>query len=189
VTAAARSLRLWLAWVLGIAFFWMARPVAESMWIGGAFVLAGLAVRAWAAGVLAKDRELAVSGPYAFTRNPLYLGSLLLGMGAAVAGGRPLFGVVFLGYFALAYGAVMAHEQAGLEVRFRDGYRDYRDSVPGFLPRFSPYRPPPGLGIETRGFSLARYMHNREYEAALGAIGGMILLALKAAGVLRLPLP
>ncbi len=178
-----------MAWVLGVAFFWMARPVAESIWIGGAIVLAGLAVRGWAAGVLEKDRELAVSGPYAFTRNPLYLGSFLLGIGAAVAGARPVFAVIFLGYFALVYGPLMAREQAGLEARFRDGYRHYRDSVPGFLPRLSPYRPAPGPGIETRGFSRARYMRNREYEAALGAAGGVILLVLKAAGVLRLPLP
>ena len=187
--AAARSFRLSMAWVLGISFLWLARPVAESMWIGGAILLAGLAIRGWAAGVLEKDRELAVSGPYAFTRNPLYLGSFLLGMGAAVAGARPVFGVILLGYFALAYGAVMEREQVRLQARFRDAYRDYRDSVPGFLPRLSPYRPPPGLGIETSDFALARYMRNREYEAALGVVGGMILLVLKATGVLRLPLP
>lgn len=187
--AAARSLRLSMAWALGIAFLWMARPVAESVWIGGAIVLAGLAVRGWAAGVLEKDRKLTVSGPYAFTRNPLYLGSFLLGTGAAVAGGRPVFGVVFLGYFAVAYGAVMAHERTSLEARFRDGYRDYRDSVPNFVPRLSPYRPRPGPGVETTGFSLARYMRNREYEATLGAVAGMVLLVLKATGGLTLPLP
>lgn len=187
--ATARGLRLSTAWVLGIALLWTARPVAESIWIGGAIVLAGLAIRGWAAGVLEKDRKLAVSGPYAFTRNPLYVGSFLLGTGAAVAGGRPVFAVVFLGYFALAYGVVMAHERISLETRFRDGYREYRDSVPNFVPRISPYRPRPGLGIETTGFSLARYMRNREYEAALGAVGGLVLLAFKATGDLRLPLP
>ena len=183
----ARSLRLPLAWVLGLAFFWMARPVAESVWIGGVIVLAGLAIRGWAAGVLDKDRKLAVSGPYAFTRNPLYVGSFLLGTGAAVAGGRPLLGVVFLGYFALAYRTAMAHESTSLEARFRDGYRDYRDSVPSFVPRLSPYRPQPDLGVETTDFSLARYMRNREYEAALGAVAGMVLLVLKATGSLALP--
>lgn len=187
--AIVRSLRLATAWALGIAFLWMARPVAESVWIGGTIVLAGLAIRGWAAGVLEKDRKLTVSGPYAFTRNPLYLGSFLLGAGAAVAGGSPVFGIVFLGYFALAYGAVMAHERIGLEARFRDGYRDYRAAVPNFVPRLSPYRPQPGPAIDTTGFSLARYMRNREYEAALGAVAAMVLLVLKATGSLRLPLP
>jgi protein-S-isoprenylcysteine O-methyltransferase Ste14 len=182
-----RKVRLWLAWILGIAFFWLARPLAASLWIGGAIVVAGLLIRGWAAGVLEKDRALATSGPYAFTRNPLYLGSFLLGTGAAVAGGRPVVGVAFLGFFAVVYGSTMARESIALEARFPEGYRHYRDAVPGFLPGLARYRPPPRLGLETTAFSLTRYIRNREYEALLGAVGGMGLLALKATGALQLP--
>lgn len=186
---APRKTRMWLAWALGVVFFWLARPFAASLWIGGVIVVAGLLIRGWAAGVLDKNRALAVSGPYAFTRNPLYLGSLLLGTGAVVAGGRPLVGVAFLGFFALAYGSTMARESIALEARFPEAYRHYRDSVPGFLPGLARYRPPPRLGLETTPFSVARYLRNREYEALLGAVAGMGLLVLKATGALRLALP
>ena len=146
-------------------------------------ILAGLVVRGWAAGVLAKDRELAVSGPYAFTRNPLYLGSFVIGGGAAVAGGRMWMGAVFLAFFAWAYRRTMARESGRLEERFGEGYRRYRNAVPPFLPRLIPYRPPPDGASGPTRFSLARYVHNREWEAALGGVASMGLLSLKAAGV------
>lgn len=182
-----RGARLWGAWVLAVVYFWLARPDAVSLRVGGAVILAGLIVRAWAAGVLEKDGELAVSGPYAFTRNPLYLGSFVVGLGTVAAGGRIWIGAAFLAFFAWTYPATMARESAGLEDRFGDGYRRYRGAVPGFVPRLSPYRPLPGTAPAPTRFSLARYLRNREWEAALGGIAGMGLLVLKAAGHLRVP--
>ena len=155
----------------------------RSLWAGAAVVLFGLVIRGWAAGVLVKDSELTVSGPYAFIRNPLYLGSFVLGTGAVVAGGRLWVGVLFLAFFAGMYGTTMTRESGDLEARFGDSYRHYRESVPAFLPGLARYRPPPGgAGLGARPFSLARYVRNREYEAALGAAAGLGLLALKAAG-------
>ncbi len=176
-----RGVRIGSAWVLSIAFFWLATPGPSSLMLGAAFVVLGLLVRGWAAGVLTKDRELAVSGPYAFTRNPLYLGSFLIGAGAVIAGGRPWLGPVFLAYFAWIYGSTMARESGELEERFGDGYRRYRESVPAFVPRVTPFRPAAG-GAAGTAFSPARYLHNREYEALLGAIAAFGLLALKSAG-------
>lgn len=176
-----RGVRLWGAWVLGIAYFWLARPDAVSLWTGGAVILAGLAVRGWAAGVVDKDLELAVSGPYAFTRNPLYLGSFVIGGGAAVAGGRMWIAVIFLAFFVCAYRGTMAHERGRLEARFGEEYRRYRAAVPPFLPRLTPYRARAGAAAPPR-FSLARYVRNREWEAALGGVAAMALLALKALG-------
>ena len=175
-------MRLWGAWVLALVYFWLARPDALSLWTGGAVILAGLIVRGWAAGVLEKNRELAVSGPYAFTRNPLYLGSFTIGTGAAVAGGRIWIGLVFLAFFIWAYRGPMARESGRLEERFGDAYRCYRDAVPAFLPRVTPYRPSTDTGPVAMRFSLARYVRNREWEAALGGLASMGLLALKAAG-------
>lgn len=152
------------------------------MWTGGGIILAGLCVRGWAAGILEKDRELAVSGPYAFTRNPLYLGSFVIGVGAAVAGGRIWIGTVFLAFFIGAYRGPLARESGRLEERFGQAYRRYRDAVPAFLPRVTPYRPPPDTGPFPARFSLARYLRNREWEAAVGGVAAMGLLALKAAG-------
>ena len=168
--------------MLALVYFWLARPDAVSLWTGGVVILAGLLVRGWAAGVLEKDRELAVSGPYAFTRNPLYLGSFVIGVGAAVAGGRIWIGVVFLAFFIWAYRGPMAREGARLEERFGEAYRRYRGAVPAFLPRLTPYRPTAAPTAVPTRFSLARYVRNREWEAALGGVAAMGLLALKAAG-------
>lgn len=177
---------MWGAWVLAIGYFWVARPDVASLWTGGAVILAGLLVRGWAAGVLEKDRKLAVSGPYAFTRNPLYLGSFVIGVGATVAGGRIWIGLVFLAFFIWTYRGTMAREDGRLEERFGEDYRRYRSSVPVFMPRLTPYRPP-GTTPAPMRFSLGRYVHNREWEAALGGAAAMVLLALKAAGSLGWP--
>ena len=184
---------------MAAAFFWLARPGASSLLVGGAVVLAGLAVRAWAAGVLEKDWQLTVSGPYAFTRSPLYLGSFVVGVGAAVAGGVPWFALLFVAFFGLAYGRTMTAESRHLEARFGERHAQYRNAVPLFLPRFRPYRHPapttiaPDLaegreparasGPAATSFSFRRYARNKEYEAALGAAAGFGVLAAKAAGL------
>lgn len=129
-----------------------------------------------------KDRELAISGPYAYTRNPLYLGSFAIGVGGVIAGGRPWFGLVFLAFFVWMYRSTMARESHVLVRRFGAIYRHYHDSVPVLLPRLSRYRPPPALEVPTRSFSVARYLRNREYEALLGALAALGLLWLKTAG-------
>lgn len=182
VKASHRGVRIGSAWILAAAFFWVAAPGPSSLLLGAVFVALGLLIRGWAAGVLVKDRELAVSGPYAFTRNPLYLGSFLIGVGAVIAGGRPWPGLVFLGYFVWVYGSTMARESTELQQRFGDPYRRYRESVPVFVPRLTPFRPAAGRPAGGTGFSPARYLRNREYEALLGAAAGLGLLALKAAG-------
>ncbi len=138
-------------------------------------------MRGWAAGILEKDRELAVSGPYAFTRNPLYLGSFVAGIGGAVAGGRLWFGLLFVAFFAWMYGGTMTRENDALAQRFGDRYRHYRKSVPAFLPRRPRHRPTTEAARAPTSFSLARYARNREYEALLGAVAAFVLLALKAA--------
>lgn len=177
-----RGARLWGAQVLALGYFWLARPDDGSLWAGGAVVLGGLVIRGWAAGVLDKDRTLAVSGPYAFSRNPLYLGSFVIGVGAVLAGGRFWIGAVFLAFYAWAYGEKMTRERGGLEARFGEDYRDYRQSVPALLPRLSPYRAPGGAGRGATRFTMGRYLHNREWEAALGAVAAMGFLVLKAGG-------
>lgn len=168
-------------------FFWLARPGHLSIPAGAAVVLVGLGIRAWAAGILEKDRELAVSGPYAFTRNPLYLGSFVIGIGAVIAGGRPWFGLLFLAFFALMYRGAMIRESDRLAKRFGIDYQRYREAVPMFFPRPAPYEPASASGTDphARSFSLARYIRNREYEALLGAVAAFALLALKAPGWLR----
>lgn len=177
-----RGVRVGSAWILAITFFWLARPSFPSIGFGAAIVLIGLLIRGWAAGVLEKNRELTVSGPYAFTRNPLYLGSFVIGAGAVVAGARPWLGLVFVAYFAWIYGSTMARESGELAGRFGESYNRYRDSVPVLLPRLTPFRPVGDHNGAPTTFSLARYRRNREYEALLGAVAGFGLLALRVTG-------
>ena len=175
-----RRLRLRAVWLLIIPFYFYASPSAILLAWGAGLSTAGLALRAWAAGSIQKDRELATTGPYAHTRNPLYMGSFLLGAGVAVAGGQWVFGVVFLVFFVLVYRATVLREVSELGARFGERYRLYRARVPSVLPRFTAYEGEPSDSPPV-AFSRARYMRNREWEAALGAAAAFGLLVLKLA--------
>ena len=135
-----RRLRLRAVWLLIIPFYIYASPSTILLWWGAGVSAAGLSLRAWAAGSIWKDRELATTGPYAHTRNPLYLGSFILGAGVTVAGGQWVFGVAFLAFFLLVYRATVRSEIAELEARFGERYRVYAAQVPAVLPRFTAYR-------------------------------------------------
>jgi protein-S-isoprenylcysteine O-methyltransferase Ste14 len=173
-----RKLRLRAVWLLIIPFYIYASPSTIMLAWGAGLSTVGLALRAWAAGSIQKDRELATTGPYAHTRNPLYVGSFLLGGGVIVAGGRWAFGVVFLVFFVLVYRATVLREVSELEARFGERYRVYMAQVPSVLPRATPYEGE-SSGSAPVTFSLARYMRNREWEAILGAVAAFGLLALK----------
>jgi protein-S-isoprenylcysteine O-methyltransferase Ste14 len=168
-----RRLRLRAVWLLVVPFLWLARPGPALLVLGGALAATGLGVRAWAAGTIHKERELTVTGPYAFTRNPLYVGSLLLGLGITVAGGHWGWPALFLLFYVLVYGRTMSEEKALLTDLFGDRYRDYATRVPAMIPRLTPYRPE---GTAEKGFTVAQYRRNREWEAALGALVGFAFL-------------
>lgn len=173
-----RRLRLRAVWLLIIPFYVYASPSTILLAWGAGVSTAGLALRAWAAGSIQKDRELATTGPYAHTRNPLYMGSFLLGAGVTVAGGQWVFGVAFLVFFVLVYRATVLHEVSELEARFGERYRVYKAQVPSVLPRLTAYEGEPSDSPPV-AFSKARYMRNREWEAVLGAAAVFGLLALK----------
>ena len=172
-------MRLRAAWVLVLPFLYFARPTTTSLFVGGGVIVLGLLIRGWAAGQLEKNKELTTSGPYAHSRNPLYLGSFLIGLGATVAGGQLLFVALFVGFFGLVYGRTMDQEREHLTELFGERYEHYRAGVPLFFPRPLPYRPPDGWGTPGR-FSVDRYMRNKEWEALIGAAAGVLALVLKA---------
>lgn len=181
-----RRLRLRGAWLLILPFFYFARPTPLLLALGGGVSVLGLALRAWAAGVIHKERALSTNGPYAFTRNPLYLGSLLLGLGVVTAGGRWVFAPLLLGFFAVVYGATARKEMRILGERFGEAYAEYARSVPAFFPRLTPYRPRATSGeagenslVGGGSFTFERYWQNREFEALLGALAGFVVLALR----------
>jgi len=168
--------RVPLGFVCGALFFVFARPRPLTLIIGAIVALPGLALRAWASGYLRKNDSLATAGPYAYTRNPLYLGSFLIGLGFTVAAGRWVLGLVFLALFAGIYVPVMRVESQTLAHLFGENYQRYAQEVPIFFPRLSPYVG--NEGPET--FDGDLYRRYREYRAALGLVIAWVLLAMKA---------
>lgn len=169
-----RKIRLRSVWLIVIPFFWFARPTQGSLLIGAGLTAFGLAIRAAAAGFIHKEDTLTTTGPYAFTRNPLYLGSFLLGLGVTVAGGLWQFVVIFAVFFTLVYTATIRGEARLLAEKYPQAYPEYAENVPLFIPRPSPYRAP-GVG-SAAAFSGARWRGNKEYEALLGAVLGFAVL-------------
>jgi protein-S-isoprenylcysteine O-methyltransferase Ste14 len=166
--------RVPLGFLCGALFLFFARPTIASLLVGGAVALPGLALRAWASGHLRKNETLAVTGPYAYTRNPLYLGSFLMGLGFTIAAGRILLVLVFAVMILGIYLPVMRVESATLAVLFGKKYLRYAKEVPLLLPRMSPYS-----RANAGSFDRALYSRYREYRAAVGAVIGWALLAAK----------
>jgi len=164
-------LRLKLTWVLAIPYLWLARPTPGLLVLGVSIAVPGLILRALAAGHIEKDRTLATTGPYAALRHPLYLGSLFVGVGLVVAGGRWVLLSLLLSILALVYATTIAAEEEELARLFGDEYRAYKARVSALVPRVRPG----GMG----GFSLRLFLKNREWEAPLGVLGGFVLLWLK----------
>lgn len=169
--------RVPLGFVCAALFFVFSRPRPLTLAIGGAVALPGLALRAWATGHLRKNDVLATTGPYAYTRNPLYLGSFVMGVGFTIASGRLILGIVFAALFLGIYVPVMRVESATLTQLFGERYLGYVNVVPLFLPRFSPYR---SGAQEKNKFNAELYKRYREYRAAIGMTVAWALLALKA---------
>jgi protein-S-isoprenylcysteine O-methyltransferase Ste14 len=168
--------RVRVGYLLAIVVLVLARPTPQSIAIGGAVGVIGLWVRALAAGHLHKQEMLTVSGPYAHTRNPLYLGSAILTAGAAVAMNSWIAAALLIGYFALFYSVVMRKEEG--ELRFHHGaaFDEYAKAVPLFFPRVTAAKL--GLGVEL-AFSFSQYKKNREFRAAIGFLLLLVLLVVE----------
>jgi len=164
------------AWLLVVPLLLLARPTPALLAAGGALSALGLLVRGWSAGTIEKGQALAVSGPYAFTRNPLYLGSFVIGLGLALAGGHWVWPAAFLVFFGTVYLPTMRRESERLAELFGSRYAEYARHVPAFLPRLTPYRSGPTQGD---GFLWTRYLRYREWEALLGVAAVLISVTLK----------
>ena len=113
-------LRVPSGFLIVLVFGWFSSPTALSLEIGLPISLVGLALRAWAAGCLAKNQELAIAGPYAYTRNPLYLGTLVVAAGLSIAARSPGLGILFAAVFVFVYLPVIQNESEHLHHLFRD---------------------------------------------------------------------
>ncbi|MGH7663463.1 MAG: methyltransferase family protein [Gemmatimonadaceae bacterium] len=184
----AGRIRLPIGFLLAALYLAFARPQPLTLLVGAAIALCGLAMRAWAAGHIVKNERLATTGPYAHTRNPLYLGSFLIAAGFAIAAHWSLL-LLVVAFFALIYIPTMERERARIREWFPDEYAEYERNVPAFVPRPLPWRDGAHKASSaaprvesTRsdddegGFSAVLYMRHGEWKAALGFVVAMAWL-------------
>ncbi len=168
-----QRIRVPLGLALAVVFIIFARPTILSLILGCLITLAGVLVRAWASGHIRKAEALALTGPYAYTRNPLYVGSFLIGVGFALATWVWWLGFIFAVLFIGLYMPVMRIEAEDIREIFGTDYDEYAENVPMFIPRVTPWR------SERAEWELGLYLKHREYEAAIGAALALALLAVK----------
>jgi protein-S-isoprenylcysteine O-methyltransferase Ste14 len=165
--------RVRLGYPLALAVLFFAHPNPRSIFYGALVGIIGISLRAWAAGYLHKQEVLTVTGPYAYTRNPLYLGSAFLTAGAAIAAHSWLSALILIAYFSVVYSVVMRKEENELRPRHRQAFDRYAAAVPQFFPRLTPAELP--TEGEAR-FSPAQYKKNHEWQAALGFVLLLVVL-------------
>jgi protein-S-isoprenylcysteine O-methyltransferase Ste14 len=175
----SHATNFWIRWrvrvgyPVGIAAFWFAGPQPKWLFCGVAIALMGLLLRGYAAGHLRKHKQLAISGPYAYTRNPLYLGSVLLAAGFCVASHSWKSTVLLAAYLIVFYPVVIRREQTELKALYGGAFEAYASRVPAFWPRMAPAKSP------GERFSWTLYLQNREYEAGIGLAVAMAILWLR----------
>ena len=168
----ARRSRVPLSFLAAGAYVWLAHPTWTSIFVGSLVIFPGLLLRAFASGHVQKDTQLTTSGPYAYTRNPLYLGSLAMAAGFAIAARSAWIVAIMMLIFVLIYVPVIAGEERSLRQAFPE-YADYAQSVPRILPRLTPF------GSRKGEYSSMRYWKHREYQATLGSVAMLVILVVK----------
>jgi protein-S-isoprenylcysteine O-methyltransferase Ste14 len=156
--------RVFLGFVFAAVVLYLATPSAMSLAIGALVAMAGESIRLWAAGHLEKSKEVTQSGPYRYTRHPLYLGSSLIGIGMAIVANNLAVMVIVVAYLALTLTAAMRSEEAHLREKFGDAYDAYAQNRAGYV---------------ERAFSWQRAIYNREHHTIAGLVLGLMLLAVK----------
>jgi protein-S-isoprenylcysteine O-methyltransferase Ste14 len=165
--------RVPLGLLLSIVVLILARPTYASLIVGSAIALVGLMIRAWASGHIRKSDRLAVTGPYSFTRNPLYLGSFFLAGGFAIAAGIWWLAIIIAIVYLGIYFPVIRVEEGELRSRFGVEFEEFAANVPRFFPRLRPWKK------LDAAFDFQLYLKHKEYEAAAGAFVAIGILAAK----------
>lgn len=165
------KLRVPFGFLLAVSLVWLARPTAESLMLGIPISLGGLALRAWAAGYLAKNEVLAMSGPYSYLRNPLYAGSLLVAAGLVIASLRWELAILYTAVFWLVYLPVIELEEQHLAKLFPQ-FAEYKKRTPLLIP--VDRTPPTGQKVTLFRWDL--YRRNEEYKALLAWVAAIAWL-------------
>ena len=174
----ARRIRVPLGFVFAAVFLWLAQPTAKTMLLSLLLVVPGVWLRAYAAGYVRKNAELTFTGPYAYTRNPLYLGSMLIAFGFAAASGSWAILIALTTLFAVIYIPTIQSEEAYLREHFT-GFNEYAAKVPRLLPRLTAASFPANQNASGGRFSWQQWQHHREYNALMGAVAIYLALALR----------
>jgi len=169
-----QKIRVTAGYVFTVVFLIFCRPTAPLLITGVSIAVIGLAIRAWACGHLRKVRELDVSGPYGYTRNPLYFGSFLITAGFGIASGVWWLGLIAVLFFVGIYWPVMNVESVELEKVIGSDYREFASNVPVFIPRLTRWKK------SDRRFDFQLYLKNGEYNAAIGVLAAAVILLIKA---------
>ena len=174
----ARRIRVPLGFVFAGVFLWLARPTWQTMLASLVLVAPGVWLRAYAAGYVRKDAELTRTGPYAYTRNPLYLGSMMIAFGFAAAAGSWVILIVLAALFAVIYIPTIQSEEGYLREHFA-GFEEYAAKVPRLLPRLTAAVFPGNENASGGRFSAVQWRHHREYNALMGSVAIYVALILK----------
>lgn len=156
--------RVFLGFVFAVVALYLATPTPATLMVGGLVSICGELLRLWAAGHLEKSKEVTRSGPYQFTRHPLYLGSSLIGIGFAIAANHIVVGAIVIVYLLLTLTAAMRSEEAHLREKFGDAYDAYAEK------RAQPME---------RRFSMRRALYNREHHTIAGLVAAFAILLAK----------
>jgi protein-S-isoprenylcysteine O-methyltransferase Ste14 len=159
----ARRIRVPLGFLFAAVYLWLAHPTARSIVLGCCIAVAGLVVRGLASGHVQKNEQLAMTGPYAYTRNPLYLGSLIMACGFALASRSWIVAAIATVMLFAIYIPVIRSEEEFLRTRFPE-FANYCRNVPRLFPELKANQGSAG------SFSAHLYWKHREYNAALGAV-------------------
>ena len=169
----AQKTRVPAGTVLGVLFLILMHPSRRSLWIGGFIAFSGAVLRLWAAGHIEKGRVLTQGGPYALTRNPLYLGSFVMALGIIIAGQGYWLLLAFGLFFALFYFPVMRAEEQELLHGYGDKFIEYSQRVPLFFPAFRK------TNHASSRFLWSRVIRNREHRTLSGLVLAEVLLILR----------
>ena len=165
-----QRLRVPLGFLFGAAFLWLAPRYTspDRLLIGGVIAFIGVLIRAWSTGHIVKNQNLTTTGPYAHTRNPLYLGSFLIALGFGIAA-HWIAVLLVVAFWIAVYGPTIQREREYLRGLYGPAYAEYEAHVPAFLPRLSAWAGPAGAD-RSGGFSFPLYMRHNEWQAGLGAV-------------------
>ena len=179
-----KSNRVILSFIIGGAFVYYSNPTLKSILIGVPFILMGEAIRTWASGFIKKAKEVAQEGPYALTRNPLYLGTFFIGLGFSLMTNNIITLILFLIIFAFVYTFTIKNEEIELTRIFGPAYLSYKRSVPVFFPGLSYITSLPSILLQSgnRGeavFDWELVKKHREFRTWIGIIGCILIFLVK----------